>query len=96
MEGRDTSMWIPQRKDARLLVLVLVGVPGLDCLRETDHGPGPAGSRSLSPTDRDPGGHREEAFVVAGLSLDEYEEWLALFDDVGGEFGRVAAADVAH
>jgi integrase len=40
--------------------------------------------------------HREEAFVVAGLSLDEYEEWLALFHDVGGEFGRVAAADVAH
>jgi hypothetical protein len=96
MEGRDTSMWIPQRKDARLLVLVLVGAPGLDCLRELTTGLVRPGQKALSPTDRDPEGHREEAFVVAGLSLDEYEEWLALFDDVGGEFGRVAAADVAH
>jgi len=29
-------------------------------------------------------------------SLDEHEERLALLDDVGGEFGRVAAADVFH
>ena len=29
-------------------------------------------------------------------SLDEHEQRLAFLDDVGGELGRVAAADVAH
>jgi hypothetical protein len=76
--------------------LSLLGHPGLITSEKLITGLVRPGQKALSPTDRDPEGHREEAFVVAGLSLDEYEEWLALFDDVGGEFGRVAAADVAH